>query len=69
MSHMKREIEVAEGEYARVPGDTHHVLVGPGKLEVTRLEDGRAYGRIVEGEAKPRRFAIKRQLKLRTWGF
>ncbi len=64
----KHVVTLEEGEYAKVPNDKNHVLIGPGKLSVTRRSDGRVYGHIVEGEAKPIALALKRKLRPVGWG-
>lgn len=63
----KRTIEVAEGEYTTIPGTREYVLIGPGRLSITKRGDGSVHGRILEGSPSPADLAARKQLKRRSW--
>jgi hypothetical protein len=67
MGKRTKIVEIDEGEYVTIP-HARHVLRGPGKLKVTRYDDGRVTGRILEGQAAPIEDAVDDKLVRRTWG-
>jgi hypothetical protein len=60
-------VNVQAGEYAAIPNTTIHVLMGPGKLQLTRYADGKIEGLIIEGHSGSAELAVKRQLKRVSW--
>lgn len=60
-------VELQKGEYAPLPATQNHVLLGPGRLEITRRSDGRVYGQILEGTTAAREWALRHKLKRIGW--
>lgn len=59
-------VTVAEGEFVPLPDNPQRVLLGPGRLEVTRRDDGRVYAIILDGTASTLERALRWKLK-RVW--
>lgn len=55
-------IKVQPGQYAPLQ-TKDYVLIGPGKLEVTRWSNGNVDVLIVEGKSSPARDAIRNKLE------
>lgn len=55
-------------QYTAIPGTGTTILVGPGKLSVTRRSDGKVNGRILEGKPMPAALAGIQNLKRIAWG-
>ena len=68
MADVTNIIEVRDGQYVPIPNTLRYVLPGPGRLQVTRYTDGRLASKILEGEMKPTKYAIVKNLQRVGWG-
>jgi hypothetical protein len=62
---------IDDGQYARIPntgtGPNALCLPGPAKLKVMRYRDGRLDHEIIEGQTKPTRLALFKNMQLINW--
>lgn len=69
MPDVKVTVTLADDtEYTPLPDTRETVLIGPGKLSITRRSDGKVHGRILEGKAMPIVLVGMRNLKRIGWG-
>lgn len=62
------EISLEEGQYTPLPHSPDYVLVGPGKIRITRYKQGQLQGQILEGTSRPVEFALVKHMKRVSWG-
>jgi hypothetical protein len=68
MSITKTITLIDDTEYTPLPDTRDTILMGPGKLSITRRDDGKVHGRILEGKPMPFVLVGKRNLKRVAWG-
>jgi hypothetical protein len=62
----KTVVEIADGQYTTIPGSAV-VLVGPGKIVITRYPTGQVTGIVMQGDTGKLDEAVHRQLQRVGW--
>jgi len=64
-------LDIEEGHYTSIPntpaGPDSPCLPGPGQIKLIRYRDGRLDHEIIQGQLKPTRFALIKNMRFTGW--